>query len=88
MMLKNFSTLNSYKIINIGNNRICSKATTAMTDAAMLLLLRRQLTDIVTFCAQHKIREPKIGGGNNDRFAGGKRYYMRKLARTFKNKYF
>jgi len=35
-----------------------NKATITMGDAAMLLLLHRSLSDIVTFCAIEKMREP------------------------------
>ena len=43
--------------INTAKNGFCKEATRAMRDAAMLLLLRGQLRDNVTFCAFEKIRK-------------------------------
>jgi hypothetical protein len=36
---------------NKGNSKPHNKATMTMRDAAMMLLLRRMLKDVVTFCA-------------------------------------
>jgi hypothetical protein len=48
------------KTIKIEMLEFHNKAKRKMRDIAILLLLRRMLSDAVTFCAYEKIREPTI----------------------------
>jgi hypothetical protein len=45
-----------------GNSETYNKATMAMRDAAMMLLLRRILNDAVAFCAFEKVTKPVTVG--------------------------
>jgi hypothetical protein len=49
-------------MINVDNSDFHKKkrAVTAMRGAAMLLLLRRPLREVVTYCAFDKIRQPEL----------------------------
>jgi hypothetical protein len=48
------------QMVNMGKRELCSKATTAMRDAAMMLLLRRLPRNAVTFCTSEKVRETML----------------------------
>ena len=50
--------LKDTKMNNTEKTEPHNKATRTMTDATMLLLLRRPFRDAATFCAFDKIREP------------------------------
>jgi hypothetical protein len=46
------------KIINAEKREINNKTTGTVTDALMLLLLRKSLRDVFSFCAVYNILEP------------------------------